>query len=211
MSNKFGKIDCTELEACAKRWTRFVCKDFKLFRIYLENKDAYIIHYFSSPDRYRRTDGDGNRHIFPSNYLIDNYGNIYNVAQSSNRIGNFYSEEKFLCMPKPEYTNGPHNNQDGQNHTFDVMHPYILFENKLSNKSIKIIKLINMCEENEMVNLIKNLLEDKEEDIHFMKNKNKELEDTNKDLLLKMEEMKEKHNELVNKLMDRIIDLTPKN
>ena len=42
-----------------------------------------------------------------------------------------------------------------------------------------------MCEENEMVNLIKNLLEDKEEDIHFMKNKNKELEDTNKDLLLK--------------------------
>ena len=68
-----------------------------------------------------------------------------------------------------------------------------------------------MCEEDIMVNIIKNLLEDKEEDIHFMKNKNKELEDTNKDLLLKMDEIKEKHNDLINKLMDRIADLTPKN
>jgi hypothetical protein len=55
-----------------------------------------------------------------------------------------------------------------------------------------------------MINLIKILLENDEED-------NKVLEDTNKDLLFKMDEMKENHNELVNKLMDRIVDLTPKN
>ena len=215
MSNNFGKIDCIELEEKAKSWSfRFNCKDFNLFSKYLENKDIYIIHYFSSPDRYRDTDYHGNRQIFPSNYVIDNYGNIYNVAQSSNFDGRFYSQEKFLCMPKKpkelEWTNKPHN-CDGKEHTFDIMHPYILFDNKLSNKSIKIIKLINMCEEDVMVNIIKNLLEDKEEDIHFMKNKIKELEDTNKDLLLEIYKIKEKHNELVNRLMDRIIELSGKN
>ena len=55
-----------------------------------------------------------------------------------------------------------------------------------------------------MINLIKILFENDEED-------NKVLEETNKDLLLKMDEMKEKHNELINRLMDRIADLTPKN
>jgi len=207
MLNKFGKIDCTELETYSKKWSyRFVCKDFNLFSKYLENKDAYVIHYFSSIDRNRDTD--------PRNYIIDNYGNIYNVAQISNFDGRFYHQEKFLCMPKKpkeyEWTNSLHN-QDGQKHTFDIMHPYAIYENKLSNKSIKIIKLINMCEEDVMVNIIKNLLEDKEEDIHFMKNKIKELEDTNKDLLFKKDEMKEKYNEIVNRLMDRIVELRGKN
>ena len=82
------------------------------------------------------------------------------------------------------------------------------YNNKLSNKSIKLIKCIDLCSENCMQNLIKNLLEDNEEDIHFLKNKNKELEDTNKDLLVKMDETKEKHNELVNRLLDKIVELS---
>jgi len=226
MSDQYGKIEYTELVKHTKSWSFwFKIKDFNVFSNYLENKNAYIIHYFSSPERYRNTDYHGNRQIYSSNYVIDNYGNIYNVAQSSNTDRGFYGE-KFLSLPKKpkelEWTNSPHNG-DGQNHTFDIMHPYIIFDNKLSNKSIKLIKLINMCEEDCMKKLIENLLienilEDKEDDIHFMRNKNKELRDTNKELLLKVDEMKyfllkvdemkEKHNELVNRLLDKIVELS---
>jgi hypothetical protein len=112
-------------------------------------------------------------------------------------------KEKFITYPVHDLVK--QNNWKG---TFDEMHPYATYDNKLSNKSIKLIKCIDSCSEESMERLIKNLLEDKEEDIHFMKNKIKELEDTNKDLLLKMDEIKEKHNELVNRLMDRIVELS---
>jgi len=213
MSEQYGKIEPFELNVKKKEWGfRYICKDFNLFSKYLENKDAYIIHYFSSFNKYRLTDAKGYNNIYPNNYIIDNYGNTYNVAQSLNRD---YppTSENFICFLEYE----------SKNYTFDKMHPYTIFNNKLSNKQIKLLKLINICEEDCMKKLIENLLienilEDKEEDIHFMRNKNKELRDTNKELLLKVDEMKyfllkvdemkEKHNELVNRLLDKIVELS---
>jgi hypothetical protein len=75
----------------------------------------------------------------------------------------------------------------------NISNKYHQYKNKYQKKSIKLIKCIDNCSEDDI------------------KNKFKELEDTNKDLLLKMDEMNAKHNELVNKLLDRIIELGGKN
>jgi len=209
INKEYGKIEPSELQNFESDYEiggahgsriSLNTKNYFSFSEYLNSKNkAYIIHKFYSNPVNHRTDGNGNKLYYTPKYIIDNYGNIYNIGEYRGDTSDYYL--KFLKKIDPY----------NQMHPCDQMHPYTTYNNKLSNKSIKIIKCIDSCSEDCMLNLIKNLLEDKEEDIHFMKNKNKELEDTNKDLLLKMDEMKENHNELVNKLMDRIVDLTPKN
>lgn len=208
MSNKFGKIELNEFDdefnselICYQR-ERGCNKNYKKFNEYLEKKDAYLIHKFINPICFT-----SNGIEYKAEYIIDNYGNIYNLIHIPRYHITGY---KFYVEPAPKYMGFPDYYQYLID-TYEKMHPYAIYENKLSNKSIKLIKCIDLCSEESMLTLIKYLIEDKEEDIHFMKNKIKELEDINKDLLLKMDEMKEKHNDLINKLMDRIADLTPKN
>jgi len=168
---------------------------------YLKSKNGYIIHNFNTLNKqyewnHSREAQENNAY---SQYIInaiDNFGNMYRNIYHFN----------YNNMTEAHVEHIPLSNCSFQQKIFTHN-----FDNKLSNKSIKFIKCIDSCSEDSMRTLINYLMEDKDEDIHFMKNKNKELEDTNKDLLLKMDEMKEKHNELINKLMDRIADLTPKN
>ena len=158
---------------------------------YLKSKNGYIIHNFNTLNRQFSWNHCQEAHNPAySNYIInaiDNFGNMHRNINSFN----YYKQISTNIF---DYNISTHS-----------------FDNKLSNKSIKLIKDLDYCSEDDMQKLIKNLLEDKEEDIHFMKNKVKELEDTNKDLLLKMDEMNAKHNELVNKLLDRIVELGGKN
>ena len=205
INKEYGKIEPSELnnfqtdyrDRGRGPYSRLPTKDYMNFSKYLDSKNkAYIIHRFYSNPVYLYSDEAGNKTYYTPKYIIDNYGNIYNIGETS--LNNNFSLN---------FLSGSSNNI----FSYSQMHPYATYDNKLSNKSIKLIKCIESSSEDIMERLIKNLLEDKEEDIHFMKNKNKELEDTNKDLLLKMDEMKEKHNELVNRLMDRIVELSGKN
>lgn len=145
---------------------------------YLKIKNAYIIHNFNTLNKQCSWSTLINNPT-TGEFIINAIDNYGTMYRNINRFNHMNMSQR-----------SPHNN------------------NKLSNKSIKLIKCIDFCSEDCMLNLIKNLLEDNEEDIHFMKNKNKELEDTNKDLLLKTDEMKEKHNELVNRLLDKIVELS---
>jgi len=204
MSNiniEYGKIEPSELHNFKNDYvtrgahgSHFLIstKNYFSFSEYLNSKNkAYIIHKFYSNPVNHRTDGNGNKSYYTPKYIIDNYGNIYNIGEYRD-TSDYYL--KFLKKIDPY----------NQMHPCDQMHPYTTYNNKLSNKSIKIIKCIDSCSEDCMLNLIKNLLENDEED-------NKVLEDTNKDLLFKMDEMKEKHNELINRLMDRIVEVSGKN
>jgi len=208
INKEYGKLDNKWLQQNMKHnykirgqhggYSEQSTKDYETFSKYLDSKNkAYIIHRFSSiePIELWKDDG-GNKFYYRPGYIIDNYGNIYNIGETS-KLYNF--SLKFLSRCSNNIF------------SYNQMHSYATYDNKLSNKSIKLIKCIESSSEDIMERLIKNLLEDKEEDIHFMKNKIKELEDTNKNLLLKMDEMKEKHNELVNRLMDRIVELSGKN
>jgi hypothetical protein len=168
---------------------------------YLKSKNGYIIHNFNTLDRqyeWRHCQEAHNSLNYSENIInaIDNFGNMYRNIYRFN----------YNNMTEPHVEHIQLSSNSFQQKIFTPN-----FDNKLSNKSIKFIKCIDSCSEESMRTLIKYLMEDKEEDIHFMKNKNKELEETNKDLLLKMDEMKEKHNELVNRLMDRIVELSGKN
>jgi len=203
INKEYGKIEPSELHNFKNDYeirgahgsrTFLNTKNYFSFSEYLNSKNkAYIIHkFYCNPKEMGISENNMVYHT--PKYIIDNYGNIYNIGCTSGCTSGYQNVngQKFIKA------------SDNNIFSYDQMHPYTTYNNKLSNKSIKIIKCIDSCSEDCMINLIKNLLENDEED-------NKELEDTNKDLLLKINEMKEKHNELVNKLMDRIIDLTPKN
>jgi hypothetical protein len=197
INKEYGKIYPSELQNFTNDYLVrnqlggfLATKNYWSFSEYLNSKNkAYIIHKFYC-NRIETGSVDFNMTYHTPKYIIDNYGNIYNTGQT-----NEYQNVSCLKFLKAS---------DNRIFSYDQMHPYATYNNKLSNKSIKIIKCIDSCSEDCMINLIKILFENDEEN-------NKVLEDTNKDLLLKINEMKEKHNELVNKLMDRIADLTPKN
>jgi hypothetical protein len=198
INKEYGKIYPSELQNFTNDYLVrnqlggfLATKNYWSFSEYLNSKNkAYIIHKFYSNPLHLCTDEVGNKSYHTPKYIIDNYGNIYNIGQT-----NEYQNVSCLKFLKAS---------DNRIFSYDQMHPYTTYNNKLSNKSIKIIKCIDSCSEDCMINLIKILLENDEED-------NKVLEDTNKDLLFKMDEMKEKHNELINRLMDRIVEVSGKN
>jgi hypothetical protein len=208
MSEQYGKIEeykSFDLHSIGGKFTPGLGNNtyntFNYINNYLKSKNGYIIHNFNTLNRqyeFRHFAEAQNNLAYSENIInaIDNFGNMYRNIYRFN----------FNNMTEAHVENIQLSNCSFQQKIFTHN-----FDNKLSNKSIKFIKCIDSCSEDSMRTLINYLMEDKDEDIHFMKNKNKELEDTNKDLLLKMDEMKEKHNELINKLMDRIADLTPKN
>ena len=167
INKEYGKIEPSELHnfkndyvtrgAHGSHWL-LSTKNYFSFSEYLNSKNkAYIIHKFYSNPINIHTDGNGNKSYHTPKYIIDNYGNIYNIGDTDS------SDYSLKFLKKID----PYN----QMHPCDQMHPYAIYENKLSNKSIKLIKDLEYCSEDNMQKSIKNLLEDKEEDIHFMKNK----------------------------------------
>jgi len=163
----YGEIDIEYLEKIPntnKRWeymgswngctTHMVWEgrniNFKKFKLFLSEYNAYIIHYFVGPETLdcvisyyeNRTE-----YKYSPRFLIDNYGNIYNIRQ------------KFTY---PKDSRGSNEQPPQVEVDFKDMYMNYKYKNSLSNESIKIIKYMDpnlIIEENNMIIFIKNLLE----------------------------------------------------
>ena len=76
-------------------------KDFKSFSAYLKTKNAWIIHAFSENEKYDFS-YDGNSVYYTPKFVVDNYGNIYNVGQTGIK-GTCKGEDYIFC---PEIKDG---------------------------------------------------------------------------------------------------------
>ena len=197
-------------------------KDFKSFSAYLKTKNAWIIHAVSENEKYDFS-YDGNSVYYTPKFVVDNYGNIYNVGHTGIR-GKCKGEDYIFC---PEITDGI------KLDTFEDMHPYSVYKNILSNSSIDMIKKFKLYKTGELEVLIKNLklkekyepkiepkikevikekiIENKSDEISILKDQIEKQQKQIDELLTTQQTMNDKHNELVNKLLDRIIELGGKN
>jgi len=196
-------------------------KDFKSFSAYLKTKNAWIIHAVSENEKYDFT-YENNSVYYTPKFVVDNYGNIYNVGQTG--IRGTCKGEDYIFSPEIK---------DGRKlDTFEDMHPYSIYKNTLSNSSIDIIKKFKLYKTGELEVIIKNLkLKEKNEskiepkilqenleikqnnsdEISILKDKIEKQQKQIDELLTTQELTNAKHNEMVNKLLDRIIELSGKN
>jgi hypothetical protein len=184
-------------------------KDFKSFSAYLKTKNAWIIHAVSENEKYDFT-YENNSVYYTPKFVVDNYGNIYNVGQTGIR-GTCKGEDYIFC---PEINDGI------KLHTFEEMHPYSVYRTILSNSSIDIIKKFKLYKTGELEVIIKNLkLKEKNEykieskslqnnletkqnnldEISILKEKIEKQQKQIDELIKNQQIINEKHNELVNK------------
>jgi len=91
INKEYGKIEPSELENFRTDYrtrgphgcyNRLSTKDYVNFSKYLDSKNkAYIIHRFYSNPVHLYTDEAGNKNYYTPKYIIDNYGNIYNIGE----------------------------------------------------------------------------------------------------------------------------------
>ena len=197
-------------------------KDFKSFSAYLKTKNAWIIHAFSENEKFDFS-YDGNGVYYTPKFVVDNYGNIYNVGQTG--IKGICKGEDYIFCPEIK---------DGRKlDTFEDMHPYSVYKNTLSNSSIDIIKKFKLYKTGELEVIIKNLklkekyepkiepknkevikeetIENNSDEISMLKHKIEKQQKQIDELLTTQQLLSAKHNELVNKLLDRIVELGGKN
>jgi hypothetical protein len=133
INKEYGKIEPSELQNFRNDYQmrcepggycNLDTKNYFSFSEYLNSKNkAYIIHKFYSNPVHLCTDAVGNKTYHTPKYIIDNYGNIYNIGQTS-----LYQNVSCLKFLKAS---------DNRIFSYDQMHPYATYNNKLSNKSIK--------------------------------------------------------------------------